>query len=181
MKVALTTKQLVRLSLGALVGLGIVLFPHQGDAAETLVLRYGIFRGAVSIPELATFAETGELSPSLRRYLERANQEPKSLRQALNRKVDVDPVFLFRALRTPPGKALLDEASTVIHTPSRRGDRQALRGAVVSSALSDSEISGIELLQKYPTDEVHLDVDRLLETYQKVDRFVSRLPKFRLD
>jgi hypothetical protein len=181
MKVSFIPKYLAQLSLGALGGLTMILSSTRSHAAETLFLQYGGFRGGVSIPELATFAETGELSSSLRRYLDLADQEPSSLRQALNRKIEIDPILLYRGLRTEPGKALLDEASEVIHTPSRKADRQALRGAVVSSALLDGEISGIELLQKYPTDEVYLEVDRLLETYQKVDQFVSRLPSFLLD
>jgi hypothetical protein len=181
MKVAFIQKYLGQFGLSALMGLGVVLSPQPSHAAERLVLHYDIFRGAVSIPELATFAETGELSPKLNNYLDRADQDPDSFQKALNRKVEIDPIFLYRALRTTPGKAILDEASEAIYTPSRRADRQALRGAIVSSALLDGEITAIELLQKYPTDEVHVEVDRLLATYEKVDQFMSRLPSFLLD
>lgn len=181
MRIACLQKYLAQLSLSALVGVGVVLSPYQSHAAEKLVLHYGIFRGAISVAELTIFAETGELSPTIERYLDRADQDPDSFQQALNRKVEIDPLFLYRALRTTPGKAILDEASEAIYTPSRRADRQALRGAIVSSALLDGEITAIEFLQRYPTDEVHVEVDRLLTTYEKVEQFMSRLPSFLVD
>jgi len=45
---------------------------------------------------------------------------------------------------------VLDEISQVIHTASRRPDRQALRSALVLSS-RDREITLIETIQNYPT------------------------------
>jgi len=49
-------------------------------AAEQVVLKYRIFRESISVEELTTFAETGELSTSLRLNFALARQNPKVVR-----------------------------------------------------------------------------------------------------
>ncbi|MEH1838699.1 MAG: alpha/beta hydrolase [Nostoc sp.] len=48
-------------SIGLLLFLSTPVF-----AGERVVLNYGIFHESLSVEELSTFAQTGELSPSLR-------------------------------------------------------------------------------------------------------------------
>lgn len=52
-------------------------------AAEQVVLKYRIFRESISVDELTTFAETGELSRSLRVNLALARQDPRLVRRYL--------------------------------------------------------------------------------------------------
>ncbi|PPS45431.1 alpha/beta hydrolase [Chroococcidiopsis sp. TS-821] len=144
------------------------------NAAERVVLRYRIFRQSLSVAELAQFAETGELSRSLRSNLARAGQDPVTVRRYLTEPVRVNPVFLDRVLNSPVGNALLDEISQVIHTPSRRADRQALRAALVLSA-RDGQVSLIEVLQNYPTREVQVDGDRLEVAYRQLRRLSGNI------
>jgi len=73
----------------------------------------------------------------------------------------------------------LDQASQVIHTPSNRANRQSLRGALVSSALPNGKITLIETLQNYPTPEVHVEGDRLVEVVQRISQVTERLPNIR--
>ncbi|MES1021950.1 alpha/beta hydrolase [Gloeocapsa sp. BRSZ] len=144
------------------------------NAAERVVLRYRIFRQSLSVAELAQFAETGELSRSLRSNLARAGQDPATVRRYLTEPVKVNPVFLDRLLNSPVGNALLDEISQVIYTPSRRADRQALRAALVLSA-RDGQVSLIEVLQNYPTREVQVDGDRLEIAYRQLRRLSGNI------
>jgi hypothetical protein len=71
---------------------------------------------------------------------------------------------------------MLDQASQVIHTPTNRADRESLRGAIVSSALPDSQITLIEILENYPTPDVHVEGDRIVEVVQKISQVIGRLP-----
>ncbi|PIG93530.1 alpha/beta hydrolase [Gloeocapsopsis sp. IPPAS B-1203] len=144
------------------------------NAAERVVLRYRIFRQSVSVAELSRFAETGELSRSLRSNLARAGQDPATVRRYLTEPVTVNPIFLDRLLNSPVGNALLDEISQVIYTPSRRADRQALRAALVLSA-RDGQVSLIEVLQNYPTREVQVDGDRLEVAYRQLRRLSGNI------
>lgn len=99
------------------------------------------------------------------------------MRQVLTKEVAVNPILLHRVLNSVPGKLLLDQTSQVIHTPTNRANRQFLRGALMSSALPNGKITLIETLQNYPTPEVHVEGNRLVEVVQKISRVTERLPK----
>lgn len=149
--------------------------PLAANAAEQVVLKYLIFRQSVSVEELSTFAETGELSRSLQVNLGLAKQDPKVVRQYLTEPVEVNLIFLDRVLNSPVGNILLDELSQFVHTPSRRGDRQALRSALVLSASGDNTISLIEVIQKYPTAQVEVEGERLESAYRQLLRLRGTL------
>ncbi|MEH2270905.1 MAG: alpha/beta hydrolase [Nostoc sp.] len=151
-------------------------------AAEQVVLKYGIFRESLSVEELSTFAQTGELSRSLRVNLALARQDPKAIRQYLTEPVKVNPVFLDKVLNSQIGNnIILDQISQVISTPSRRADRQALRAALVLSASQDGQVSLIEIIKNYPTNEVEVDGvvyrrrHRLESAYRQLRRLQTSL------
>lgn len=149
--------------------------PPAANAAERVVLRYRIFRRAISVEELSTFARTGELSRSLRVNLALARQNPEVIRRYLSEPVKVNVVFLDRLLNSRIGNALLDEVSKAIYTPSRQANRQALRSALILSASRDGQITLLEVLQNYPTREVQVDGERLESTYRQLRRLGGRV------
>lgn len=172
----------VRLFLAAIASAGVFFAGTNGNlfelpianAAERVVLRYRIFRQSLSVEELSRFAETGELSRTLRSNLNLARQDPQQVRRYLTEPVQVNPVFLDRLLNSPVGNVALDELTQIIYTPSRRADRQALRAALVLSA-RDGQVSLIEVLQNYPTQEVQVDGDRLEVAYRQLSRLGGRV------
>ncbi len=157
-----------------LVTLTSLCLSYPAIAAETVMLKYGFLRESISVPELTTFTATGELSPSLSAYLRLANQEPEKLQQLLTKAIEVDAVLLYKILTSVPGELLLDQVSTVVHTPSDRASRQSLRAALVSSALEDDNITLIEIMENYPTSEVHIEGDRLAQTYSRISGVVEQ-------
>jgi hypothetical protein len=166
--------------LGLVTFLGVFYGSDRADAADSVVLKYRFLRETVSVPELSTFAQTGELSPKLQIYLKLAGREPEQLRRALTQEVKVNPILLSEVLNSPIGGVMLDQASQVVHTPSDRANRESLRGAIVSSALPDGKITLIETLENYPTPEVHVEGDRVVEFAQNLRRVIGRLPNIRL-
>ena len=169
-----------RFIVGLVTLLGVFWGSSRVDAADSVVLRYRFLRATVPISELTTLAETGEASGSLRTYLRMAGKEPEELQRTLIQEVPVNPTSLYRVLNSPPGELVLDRVSEVIHTPSNRANRQSLRGALVSSALSNGKITLIETLQNYPPPEVHVNGDRLAEFVQTINRIRGRLPNIEL-
>ncbi|MEW6495540.1 MAG: alpha/beta hydrolase [Cyanobacteriota bacterium] len=169
-----------RLSIGLIALVGVFLGNAPAQAAQTVVLKYRFFRESVSVPELTRFVETGELSRSLRFYLRVAKKEPAELRNALTQEVKVNPLLMYRVLNTSVGEVMLDRASEVVHTPTNRANRESLRGALVSSALPDGNITLLETLQNYPTPEVHVEGDRLVEFTQNIRGVLGRLPNIKL-
>ncbi|HBL11498.1 MAG TPA: alpha/beta hydrolase [Cyanobacteria bacterium UBA11162] len=166
--------------LGSIVFTSVLLFSNPVNAAESVVLKYKFLRETVSVPELSTFAQTGELSSSLRAYLKLAGKEPDDLRKALTQEIPVQGVLLSRILNNPIGEAMLDRVSEVVHTPSDRASRESLRSALVMSALDDDQITLIETLENYPTREVHLEGDRLVEIVQDIAQVAGSLPNIDL-
>jgi len=144
-------------------------------AAERVVLKYRIFRESLSVEELSTFAETGKLSRSLQVNLALARQDPKLIRKYLSQPVKVDPVILDRVLNSPIGNAILDQLSQVIHTPSQKANRQALRSALVLSANVDKQMTLVEIMQNYPTSAVEVDGERLESAYRQLARLQGNL------
>lgn len=154
----------------------ILLFSTNVNAAERAVFKYRILRQSVSVPELARFAETGEVSTTVGAYIRMAGQAPEQVRQPLTREIKVNPLLLYRVLNSRVGDVVLDKMSEVIHTPDKVGSRQALRAAIMTSALSNNQITLIEVLQNYPTQDVHIDGDRLVELYNQLSALAGRLP-----
>ena len=162
-------------AVGLGVSIGASLIAPDAIAAEQVVIHYQIFERSISVEELTTFAETGELSRELERYVEQTEKEPETLQMALTRTVPMRVTFLDRTLNTFLGERLLDEVGQLIRTPSGTANREALRSALVLSAADDDEISVLELVQNYPTNEVHLEGDRLVDTYYAVSLWSDRV------
>ncbi|BAZ16289.1 hypothetical protein NIES4071_81650 [Calothrix sp. NIES-4071] len=137
-------------------------------AAEQIVLKYRVFRQSFPVKELSTLADTGKPSLALRATLALAKQDPQKVRNYLTAPVPVNPVILDRVLNSPVGNVILDQISQVIHTPTRKADRQAMRSALVLSAAKDNDIKLIEVIRNYPTTEVEVDGDNLEKAYRQL-------------
>jgi len=147
--------------------LGSAILPASASAAETVVLRYGIFRGSLPMADLTEFAATGTESTRLKRYLRLAKQEPAELQKILNDKIATEPRSFSLVLASPAGDALLGELSRYIYS-SERDDKAKLRTSIESSTADDQQLSLLELLQNYPTEEVYINVRRAIATYQQI-------------
>ncbi len=158
--------------------LGIIVSITPTEAAERVILKYNILRESVLVSDLSDLANRGEVSPTLSLYLKLAQKKPEDLRQILTQTVDISPVLLSKILNSFPGEYLLDQVSEVIHTPSQRASRESLRGALVTSAVPDSNIRLIEVLENYPTDEVEVEGDRLADLYQQIKGVIGQIPRF---
>ncbi|MBC7968536.1 MAG: alpha/beta hydrolase [Verrucomicrobia bacterium] len=158
-------------------GVGATLYSTAGLAAEKVILKYGIFQESLSVAELTSFAETGNPSPTLAAYMKLANKKPEAIREALTRQVTISSIVLDRALNNVVGERVLDEVGGTIHTSTNTANRQALRSALVLSASDDGKLSLIEAIQKYPTQDVEVEGDRLVETAVKLSDLESGIRK----
>ncbi|MGK7931135.1 MAG: alpha/beta hydrolase [Microcystaceae cyanobacterium] len=158
------------------ISLMLVTGGQAAKAADAIVLKYSIFQGSIPVEDLSHLAETGEASPTLKSYLKLANQTPNTLQSALNQGIDVDGVTLSQVLNSFVGNIILDQMTEVIQTPSKRASREALRGALVQSALDDNNVRVIEVLENYPTQELHVDGERLVEVYERIKGITDKIP-----
>jgi hypothetical protein len=145
-----------------------VLYSSAAEAAQKVVLKYSVMRMTLPVTELEIFAETGKMSPALEMLLGKANKHPETVRRSLTRSVKVSQRFLEQTLNSQIGEVILDEVGQVIRTPSGEDNRQALRSALVLSASDDNEITLLEAMKNYPTSEVYVEGDKLVEAYSKL-------------
>ncbi|UBF24086.1 alpha/beta hydrolase [Kovacikia minuta CCNUW1] len=155
----------------AIASSSVLLVAPAAPAAEEVVFRYGIFRQRLAVSELTDFAETGEISPVLQRYLKRANSDPESVRETLTRPIEINHNVLDNALNNPGGDRMLDELGKMIQTPNDENNREALRTALIKATENDNRLTLLEVIQNYPTDEIHLDVKRAIKTYNRLAEY----------
>ena len=155
----------------ALLGSTIALLAIGGQsviAAEKVVLTYGFMSMEIPIEDLTTFAESGETSDDLAALFDLAGQDPVPMRDTLNTPVSVNPTVLDLALNSPPGEWMLDRVSETIHPASGEAGQLALRAALIGASSSDHELTLLEVMQVYPTPEIVVQGDRLVETYTQL-------------
>ncbi|MCT7951707.1 alpha/beta hydrolase [Ancylothrix sp. C2] len=142
----------------------------QANAAEKVVINAGIHQASIPLQDLQNFAETGEVSPALEDVLRVSQRDSEQTRKALTRQVPVDLLFADKALNHPLGGVLLDQISVVIHPPTTTANRVALRSAIVLSASEDNQVSLLEIIENYPSSELHVEGDRIVEASEKLGR-----------
>lgn len=149
-------------------GAGILFYSTAAVASEKVVIKYSVIRMTIPVSELEIFAETGTMSPALELLLGQVKKDPEVVRRSLTKPVKVSQRLLDRTLNSQVGDLILDEVGQVIRTPSGNANKEALRAALVLSASSDNQITLLETIKNYPTTEVYVEGDRLVEAYGKL-------------
>ncbi len=83
------------------------------------------------------------------------------------------------ALNTPPGDWVLDRVGESIQTSSGAGNPFALRASLLAAA-NDGQLSLLEVMKVYPSPDIVVQGDRLLESYGELmgllEPFLDYLP-----
>lgn len=158
------------------IGAGTLAGVSDALASEEIILNYSGFGQSVSVSDLETFVETGEMSSSIRFLVNVTDQEPEAVRNALTKEFGLSLTFLSDVLNSLPGEYALFQAGQIIH-PKYKPNRAlitSLRGALILSASDDNQISMLELFQKYPTQQMYIDARLLKNTAEDVVSFINR-------
>ncbi|PSF30981.1 hypothetical protein C7H19_23435 [Aphanothece hegewaldii CCALA 016] len=122
-------------------------------AAEELFLADDAVLLSVKVSSLEAFAKTGKISPDLQLYLSRANAaEREEFRQALLRRVEVNPVLLSRFFNSAMGSDLLYRLGKGINIQGGGNGKYALRGAIISAAFDPQGLTLLNVLKKLPVN-----------------------------
>lgn len=160
-------RQLCRtLILAAVMGFVVKVTPALG--AETVILKYGIIKLPVQMTELENFVATGEMSPTLTLLLSKTPQRADTVRRTLGKSIRVNPEFLEVTLNRKIGQIMLDQVGQVIYPNDGQKDREGLRSALLLSAQDNRQLTILETIKNYPSEEVIVDGERLMELYQKI-------------
>ena len=146
-------------------------------ASEKVIFHYGGATQSLSLEELQTFANTGEISSGLEFLLNFGKQNPFIIRWILTQKFPADTKLIYDLLNTAPGEYALSQTGNILSSKSERANIKALRGAIVTSASNDNLISLIELIENYPTQEVYVDGKILSKVQRDLASFISETNK----
>ena len=158
------------------IGAGTLLGSSNALASEEIILSYSALGQSVSVQDLETFVETGEMSSSIRFLVDVTQQNPDDVRNALTKELGLSLTFLHDVLNSLPGEYALFQAGQIIHPKSKpnRALITSLRGALIISASDDDKISLLEFFQNYPTQQMYIDARLLKNTAEDVIGFINR-------
>lgn len=160
------------------VASSILLFQgNKAIASEKVIFKYSGATQSISLEELQTFANTGEISSALDFLLKFGKQNPFIIRWILTQKFPANTKLIYDLLNTAPGEFALSQTGNVVSAKSERANVKALRGALIKSASDDNLISLIELLENYPTKEVYVDGKILSQVQRDLGDFIGEVNK----
>ncbi|MGE5657941.1 MAG: alpha/beta hydrolase [Actinomycetota bacterium] len=148
-------------------------------AIDAIKVKYGAVDVSVTIPELVTFAKTGETSNQLRSLFQIAKATPEQIqrvRESLGYQVKVNPNFLNEVFNSYYGKLVLTEVSKYMTPGSDIAKTVDDVTAAVNTSLADGQLSLLELLQNYQgTNAIVIDGEQVLSIYNRLVRDGQRI------
>lgn len=156
--------------LSALGVFSLTLFaPKAAMAAEAVQVTLGPIALSLSTESLAKFEATGELTPEMRYYAQFASPaQLAQLRQALQRRFQLNPVAIAQFSYSPLGEQALQRLGKVVQTASGQDGFYALRSALILSAADPQGLSILGFIRNYPTQRIRIRGEQLLELSQEL-------------
>jgi predicted dienelactone hydrolase len=146
-------------------------------AAERIYASYSALELSISVTTLENYAKTGVINEDLAAYQQYLPlQQLQELRQILLNRVKVSPVVVSQLLYTPQGKFLLHRLAQVIiaKPPQPEPGLGALRSALILASGESGGLTLLNVLRKYPTSSIRLDVAEMLEIATELDKLVNQ-------
>ncbi|GCL54233.1 hypothetical protein NIES3806_15700 [Microcystis aeruginosa NIES-3806] len=161
-----TTRRLRAFLLG-LFAAGITTLPLK--AAEEIEFVYTPLVFSVSVASLETFAKEGKIDANLKTFLARVTPEVREqFREALSKKIDIDPILLSRFFNSVMGADMLSRLGKGITIQGGINGKYALRGAIVSAAFDPGGLTLLNVLKKFPNN-IQLQGEEILGLAKTID------------
>ena len=149
--------------------------PLKASAADRLKFNLGILSFELSIDALELYAKEGKINRELNFYTSRLDERTVSqLRRVLRRKINVNPVLLYRLTRSPMIIELIESLGEVATTHHERNGFYALRGSITNAAIEQPDgVTLIDVLRQFPTDDISIDAARLFELRDELNALIE--------
>ncbi|MBD2679441.1 MULTISPECIES: alpha/beta hydrolase [Nostoc] len=146
-------------------------------AAERIYASYSALELSISVTALEKYAKTGVISDDLAAYQQYLPVEKlEELRRILLNRVKVSPAVVSQLLYTSQGEFLLARLAQVIKTKSSQPESEfgALRSALISASAESGGLTLLNVLRKYPSKSIHLDVAQTFQIATELDKLVNQ-------
>lgn len=143
--------------------------------AERLILSYGLLERSVSVDSLETYSKTGKVNDELAAYFQYADKTKlPQFRQVLLTPIPLKAVEVSQFLYTPIGETLLKKLGEVVQQETRNSGFYAIRAALILAASDPKGFTLINVLRKFPSEAVTIDLGRSLEIANQLKNMVSQ-------
>ncbi|MBN3899571.1 MAG: alpha/beta hydrolase [Nostoc sp. NOS(2021)] len=146
-------------------------------AAERIYASYSALELSISVTTLENYAKTGVIDDDLAAYQQYLPfQQLQELRRILLNRVKVSPVVVSQLLYTPQGEFLLHRLAQAIiaKSPQPESGFGALRSALILASGESGGLTLLNVLRKYPTSSIRLDVAETLEIATELEKLVNQ-------
>ncbi len=160
--------------VGAIAG---VMLSHQSAIATNKIVidLFGPIKASIKVKDLRQFAETGKTTKTISQALGISKVNPNTVRGLMTLEVGANVANLAKVLYSNLGQNLTKGVAEVVQTRHNYESDKALRSAILLAAADDNRISVLEVLEKYPTAEMHIDVGKINEIVGKVKETIGNL------
>ncbi|MCC5602446.1 alpha/beta hydrolase [Nostoc sp. CHAB 5714] len=146
-------------------------------AAERIYASYSALELSISVTTLEKYAKTGIINEDLAAYQQYLPlQQLQELRRILLNRVKVTPVVVSQLLYTPQGELLLHRLAQIIiaKSPHPEPGFGALRSALILASGESGGLTLLNVLRKYPSSSIRLDVAQTLEIATELEKLVNQ-------
>jgi predicted dienelactone hydrolase len=128
------------------------------QAAETLVIRFGLLSDSIPISDLQTAAETGKFPESLNFYTNKLSEPQRGfLLGLLQTRLPLNVVAVSKLLNTQIGTTILSDLSTALVRKDNAGT-QALRAGFVLGSSKPGGLSILSFIKSYPSKRLEINL-----------------------
>ena len=162
--------------LGVLAG---VMISHERAIATSKIVIdiAGPIKASIKVKDLRLFAETGETTKTISQAIGISKVNPNTVRGLMTLEVGAGVTNLAKVLYSNLGQNVTKGVAEVLQTKHNYESDKALRSAIILAAADDNRISVLEILEKYPTEEMHIDVGKINEIVEKLKDTIGNLGK----
>ncbi|MBD2614520.1 MAG: alpha/beta hydrolase [Nostoc sp. ZfuVER08] len=152
----------------------------SAKAADTVVVRFGLFTETITLAELQKTAKTGELPRSLQPYAKRLSEQQRQLFVgALNTNLPLNIVTINRLVNTQIGTSILNDLSTALAREDKAGV-QALRAGLVLGSTAPQGLSILSFIAAYPSKRLEINVPQAFKVAGSLNTAFWRTQQFML-
>ncbi|MBD2344973.1 alpha/beta hydrolase [Anabaena subtropica] len=136
-------------------------------AAETIVIRYGLFEQSVAVDDIRKYEETQQVSADLASLLDYLSpKQQQKLLEVLQIKIPLDIVAMNKLVTSETGEKFLNFVALAIARSDNAGI-QALRSAILLGAKAPKGLGIISFLEAYPSERIVVNLPVALEMLEK--------------
>ncbi len=148
------------------------------QAAEKVVLRFGPFTESISLTELQSIANQGEVPKNFKIYTKKlSSEEGRLFVEALKTKIPINVVAASKLLNTRIGTTILKDLNAVIRRKDEAGV-QAIRAGVVLGATAPEGFSILNFIAAYPSKRLEIDLLQAFKFTQNLNLAFWRTQEF---